>query len=225
MRGALTDARPGTARPHPKDTPMRNRAPFTMLLAGAAGLSLALAAPTAASAHVALASATSTAPGSVSVITFSLGHACDGSPTTAVAIDLPAPMSGVVPTAKAGWQVASETDADGTTVTYTADTPLADGIRDTFDVQAYLPEDATELVMPAVQTCVEGRYAWDGSDDEHPAPTLVLDAGSVDADAAPAAAEEGIDDAARALGVAGLIVGVVGVLVATIAVRRERAAR
>lgn len=205
---------------------MRTRAPFTILLAGAAGLTLALAAPLAASAHVALASATSTAPGTVSVITFSLGHACDGSPTTAVAIDLPAPMSGVVPTAKAGWQVASETDAAGTTVTYTADTPLADGIRDTFDVQAYLPEDATELVMPATQTCVEGGYTWDGSDADHPAPTLVLAAAADEAadEAAPvaASAEAGIDGFARVLGVAGLIVGVVGVLVATIATRRAQ---
>lgn len=206
---------------------MRTRAPFTILLAGAAGLTLALAAPMAASAHVALASATSTVPGTVSVITFSLGHACDGSPTTAVAIDLPAPMSGVVPTAKAGWQVASETDADGTTVTYTAGTPLADGVRDTFDVQAYLPEDATELVMPATQTCVEGGYAWDGSDADHPAPTLVLDAGdAAGAIAAAPVAEAGIDGFARVLGVAGLIVGVVGVLVATIATRRaQQAAR
>jgi len=206
---------------------MRTRAQFTILLAGAAGLTLALAAPMAASAHVALASATSTAPGSVSVITFSLGHACDGSPTTAVAIDLPAPMSGVVPTAKAGWQVASKTDADGTTVTYTADTPLADGIRDTFDVQAYLPEGAAELVMPAQQTCVEGGYAWDGSDSDHPAPTLVLDAGEgAEEIAAPAVAEAGIDGFARVLGVAGLIIGVVGVLVATIATRRaQQAAR
>jgi uncharacterized protein YcnI len=206
---------------------MRTRAPFTILLAGAAGLTLALAAPLAASAHVALASATSTAPGTVSVITFSLGHACDGSPTTAVAIDLPAPMSGVVPTAKAGWQIATETDVDGTTVTYTAETPLADGIRDTFDVQAYLPEDATELVMPAMQTCVEGGYAWDGSDADHPAPTLALDDGAAASEvtAAPAA-EPGIDGFARVLGVAGLIVGVVGVLVATIATRRaQQAAR
>ncbi|GMA29292.1 DUF1775 domain-containing protein [Arenivirga flava] len=202
---------------------MRSRATLTTLLAGAAGLTLALAAPTAASAHVGVASATSTAPGTVSVITFSLGHACDGSPTTSVAIDLPAPMSGVVPTAKAGWQIAAETDADGTTVTYTADEPLADGIRDTFDVQAYLPEGVDELVMPASQTCVEGGYAWDGSDADHPAPTLALTSAEPEA---PTAAEAGIDATARGVGIAGLVVGAVGVLVATIATRRaQRAAR
>lgn len=199
---------------------MRIRATRTTLLAGAAGLALALAAPTAASAHVGVASATSTAPGTVSVITFSLGHACDGSPTTSVAIDLPAPMSGVVPTAKAGWQVAAETDTDGTTVTYTADEPLADGIRDTFDVQAYLPEGVDELVMPATQTCVEGGYAWDGSDADHPAPVLTLVAD--EAAPAPTAAEAGIDATARGMGIAGLIVGAVGVLVATIATRRAQ---
>lgn len=205
---------------------MRIRAIRTTLLAGAAGLTLALALPTAASAHVGVASATSTAPGTVSVITFSLGHACDGSPTTSVAIDLPAPMSGVVPTAKAGWQVAAETGAEGTTVTYTADEPLADGIRDTFDVQAYLPEGVDELVMPASQTCVEGGYAWDGSDADHPAPTLALAEPGDEAAPAPTAAEAGVDATARGMGIAGLVVGTIGVLVATIATRRaQRAAR
>ena len=67
-----------------------------------AGTALALAAPLSASAHV-TASASSTAAGSYSVITFSVPHGCEGSPTTAIAIEIPDDILSVTPTRNPYW--------------------------------------------------------------------------------------------------------------------------
>jgi len=135
-------------------------------VASAAGLALALAAPVAAQAHVEL-EASSTAPAALSVLTFAVGHGCEGSPTTSLAVSFPAEVQAVTPTIKPGWSI-TEAPADagvgaqsadtadtgtgtstgtstgmatGTTVTWTADpgSALPDGFRDTVAVSALLP--------------------------------------------------------------------------------------
>ena len=65
---------------------------------------LALAPAVAASAHVS-ASATSTAAGSYTVVTFSVPHGCDGSPTTAVEIEIPETILSVTPTVNPNWTI------------------------------------------------------------------------------------------------------------------------
>jgi uncharacterized protein YcnI len=114
-------------------------------LAAAAVLTLATAVP--ASAHVTI-TPSGTAAGSYSVLTFSVGHGCEGSPTTRIAIQVPEEITSVTPTRHPFWavEVTTEelaeplTDAHGNTVTerdsvitYTASTPLPDGQRDTFE--------------------------------------------------------------------------------------------
>lgn len=156
---------------HTTCAPTRSRTRTALLrasIAGAAGLALAVGPPTAASAHVDL-EASSTAPATLSVLTFAVGHGCEGSPTTSLAIELPADVQAITPTIKPGWSI-TETPTEpttspgpstgptsdpgtdpgsgtstgtgtgtGTTITYTADTPLPDGYRDTVQISALLP--------------------------------------------------------------------------------------
>jgi uncharacterized protein YcnI len=187
-------------------------------VASAAGLALAVATPLTAQAHVEL-EASSTAPAALSVLTFAVGHGCEGSPTTSLAVTFPAEVQAVTPTVKPGWSltevpavaaVGAETadtstgtgTATGTTVTWTADpgSALPDGFRDTVAVSALLPVGgaAGDLVaFPTVQTCEVGSYDWvelaePGSDAEpaSPAPVLTL----TDADGSGAGASS-TDDA------------------------------
>ena len=167
-------------------------------LVAAGSVAHALAAPTAASAHV-TAAATTTAAGAYTVVTFSLAHGCEGSPTTGLTITIPDGINSVSPTVNPNWDVVKNevaiadpvTDSHGNTATervsdvvYTAKTPLADGYRDTVSLQLQLPEDAAgeTLAFPVLQTCETGSTAWDqptveGEEEpELPAPVIAVTA-------------------------------------------------
>ncbi|SMH29920.1 Uncharacterized protein YcnI [Rathayibacter oskolensis] len=173
-------------------------------LVAAGSVALALSAPAAANAHV-TAAASSTAAGSYTVVTFSLAHGCDGSPTTGLTITMPESVNSVSPTVNPNWDVVKNeveiadpvTDSHGNTATervsdvvYTAKTPLADGYRDTVSLQLQIPEDAAgqTLEFPVLQTCEVGSTAWDqptveGEEEpELPAPAIVVTAGEAGAD-------------------------------------------
>lgn len=160
---------------------------------------LLLTAP-AAQAHVTVSADTATA-GSYAVLTFSVPHGCEGSATTAVAIEIPEEIASVTPTINPSWTVQTTqetldqptTDSHGNevterdaTVTYTAIDPLPADLRDTFELSVLLPQDAagTTLYFPAVQTCEQGETAWvqlpaegqDADQLDHPAPSLTVTA-------------------------------------------------
>lgn len=153
----------------------------------AAATLLALGPAAAASAHVS-ASATSTAAGSQTVVTFSVPHGCEGSPTTQVRIDLPESTPSATPTVNPNWTVEKTVeklaepleDAHGNviaervaSVTYTAiGAGLADGYRDAFELSLRLPagEPGDVVEFPTFQVCVEGSADWVGP--EAPAITL-----------------------------------------------------
>jgi uncharacterized protein YcnI len=168
------------------------------LLAVTAGVSLStlgLAAP--ASAHVTV-TPEETAAGSFTVVTMSVPHGCEGSPTTKVAIQIPEDILAVTPTRNPYYNLAKKmqklpepvTDAHGNEVTervgsvvYTAKTSLPDGQRDAFELSLQLPEKAGEtLAFPAIQTCEKGETAWteiptgdqDEEELEHPAPAFEI---------------------------------------------------
>lgn len=228
----------------------------------AAGL-LALSAPLAASAHVDV-QPTSTAAGSYSLLTFAVGHGCEGSPTTGILIDIPESITSVTPTINPGWRIDKVTDdlaaprADGeagsaatrvSQVRYTADTPLADGLRTTFELSVQLPADAAgqTLAFPVLQTCEVGETDWseaavEGEEEPaHPAPSILVTAATAQSGhghgaavaADPAATDHTMqttgtasstdDVLARVLGSGGLVVGAVGLVVA-LASRRKTAA-
>ncbi|GAA3552057.1 YcnI family copper-binding membrane protein [Nocardioides daeguensis] len=169
---------------------------FTLPTLGAtAALGIVALSAGAASAHVDVAPDT-TAAGSYAVLTFSVPHGCEGSPTTKVAIQMPADIPQVTPSVNPGWTVekVSESlaepleDAHGNAITerisqvvYTARTPLQDGFRDTLALSVQLPEKVGEtLTFPVLQTCAQGETAWnetpaEGQDEEelkNPAPAL-----------------------------------------------------
>jgi uncharacterized protein YcnI len=202
---------------------------------------LALAGP--ASAHVSI-TASETAAGAFTVLTLSVPHGCDGSPTTEVAIKMPDGIAEVTPTRNALYDLETVTsklddpivaeDGDAITegvsqVVYTARTPLPDGQRDTFELSLQIPEDAAgkTLAFPTIQTCEEGSTAWtevaaDGrseDDLEHPAPAFVV-TGATSADA-----EDEDGDSGDLLALAGLVAGLLGLALGAAALARTRGAR
>jgi len=139
-------------------------------------LGLALGPTGPASAHVTV-TPSETAAGAYTVLTFSNGHGCEGSPTTAIRIQIPEGINAVTPTRNDFYEVTKQSerldppveDAHGNqltervaTVTYTARTPLPDGYRDAFELSLQLPEDAAgeTLAFPVIQTCEQGETGW-----------------------------------------------------------------
>jgi uncharacterized protein YcnI len=174
-----------------------------------AGALLALAAPVAANAHVGI-TPNSTAAGSYAVLTFESSHGCDASPTTGFTVDIPEEITSVNPTLEAGWSVEAVTDADDRVeqVVYTADAPIEDGFRSTFEIRVKLPEDAEgeRLEFPVLQTCVEGENDWsqpaadDGEEPEYPAPAIEVTESTGEAHGHGAASGEEGDDHADTAG-------------------------
>lgn len=204
-----------------------------------AGALLALAGPVAAHAHVGV-TPDSTAAGGYAVLTFESSHGCGESPTTAFTVDIPEQVTSVNPTLHAGWTVESVTDADEriSQVVYTADTPIEDGFRSTFELRVMLPEDAEgeRLEFPVLQTCVEGENDWsqspadDGEEPEYPAPAIEVTESTGDAhghgaetaadtddhgdgDTASAADVAAADPAGDAVDVLARVVGIAGLAV------------
>jgi periplasmic copper chaperone A len=206
-----------------------------------AGLALAIAVPLSASAHVGV-DASSSAAGSYTVLTFSVPHGCDGSPTQKIAISIPESIVEATATVNPNWTISEVTEAlsepltaeDGDPITdrvsqivYTAkDAPLPADQRDTFELALVLPDGSVgdRVEFPVEQTCTDSTVAWDG--DEVPAVTLTAAAessGHDHGDAAPADVSATDDVLARLLGIGGLVVGAIGIVLA--ATSRRTAAK
>jgi len=149
----------------------------------------AAAASGAATAHVSLQPATAVA-GAEETLRFVVGHGCDGKPTTALRVELPASLSAVEPPAKDGWTVSLERLGDGgVAVTWRGE--LAPHQADGFAVHARLPAKAGPLAFAAAQTCGATTVRWDeatpagGPRPAHPAPSLTLTLAGEPAAAAP----------------------------------------
>jgi len=198
--------------------------------------------------------------GAFTVLTMSVPHGCDGSPTTKVEIQMPESVLSVTPTRNSFYDVESTigqldepvTDAHGnevtertSTVVYTANTPLPEGQRDTFELSFQVPDAEGEtLAFPTVQTCEQGETGWvelpeEGQDPEeleHPAPIFEILPAAEGGDhhaADSASAEEASDDTqeaaattedsdSNALGWAGLVAGVLGLVAGGTALIRSR---
>jgi uncharacterized protein YcnI len=157
--------------------------PRTLVLGSVAGLALAVGAPLAASAHVHVDPGTASA-GSTETLTFAFSHGCDGSPTAALAIDIPEGVGNATPIVQGGWTIDREAAADGvpTRVVFTADAPIDDGLKATVSMDVLFDESAagTSLAFPVTQICVTGETAWtqvaedgeDAHDLEAPAPVV-----------------------------------------------------
>lgn len=160
------------------------------------GLSaLALAAPALpAAAHIVLAEPTAR-PGSYYAGFFRVSHGCDGSPTTALRIEIPAGIVMAKPQPKPGWTLKVEkaplpkpAPGEGgamltervTAITWSG--RLGAEEFDQFGVMVKLPTEAGPLYFPAVQTCERGEQRWTDVPAAgqawhaipHPAPILTL---------------------------------------------------
>lgn len=182
-----------------------------------AAITLSLVGP--ASAHVTATPSTSAA-GAYTVATFSVGHGCEGSPTTAIEIQVPESVLSVTPSRNPFYDVEKTmeeldepiTDSHGNEVTervasivYTAETPLPDGQRDYFELSFQVPDAEGEtLAFPTIQTCEDGETGWtqvpaDGQDAdelETPAPAFEITAASAEGGHGSDAEESSVEQSA-----------------------------
>jgi len=203
----------------------------------AAGVTLALAAPLAASAHVTL-DVTTAEAGSFALISFKVPNESATESTTKVSVTLPSdtPFEYVSYVPVPGW-TAEVTD---TGVTWTADeaSAITDGQLQLFPLSVGPIPDTGSIVLPVEQTYSDGTVvSWSdtGDDAENPAPVLYVndapapdhhdgaddDATTIDVDDSHTAADSD-DVLARVLGIGGLVLGVIA-LVVVLAGRRKSA--
>ena len=159
------------------------------LVAGAA--LVALAGP--ASAHVEP-TPSEVPAGSTQIISFTVPHGCDGSPTTKIDMKIPSGVTVAKAVYVSGWTVTTTKgpitpykDADGnqiteavTEVTWTGG-PVPDDQVAVFGLSVAFPDKEGEsFSFPTVQTCETGSTSWieatppGGTEPEHPAPTVTL---------------------------------------------------
>jgi uncharacterized protein YcnI len=159
-----------------------------------AAIVAALAAVPAATAHVGPTKTTAHA-GSYDIIGFTVPHGCEGSPTRAVSIQIPAGVTSAKPRPKPGWRITIKRgklpqpvkDFAGNTVTtgvlevtWTGG-PLPDAWFDTFELNLGLPDTPGKtLYFKTLQRCAKGVHRWvqipvkgQGEPDE-PAPAVKL---------------------------------------------------
>lgn len=164
----------------------------SLLIVGAAIASLVVIGT--AAAHIG--TTPSKAPaGQTSVIGFTVGHGCEGSPTRSVTIRLPAGITSAKPRPKQGWTIQIKRgrlpqpvkDFDGNTVrtgvleVTWAGGNLPDAYYDTFELRLGLPNaPGRTLYFPTVQRCAKGVHRWIAiprkgqPEPEEPAPAVTL---------------------------------------------------
>ncbi len=108
---------------------------------------------------------------------FRVGHGCDGSPTTAIKVFMPAGFSGARPMPKPGWTLATRVEKlarpytshgkpvteDVAEVSWTAtsrDSWLPDAWYDEFVLRGGLPATAGPMWFRVVQVCETGSIDW-----------------------------------------------------------------
>ncbi len=164
----------------------------TFLIAAAAVASLIVVGT--AAAHVG--TTPSKAPaGQTSVIGFTIGHGCDGSPTRSVTIRIAAGVTSAKPKPKAGWRITIKRgklpqpvkDFNGNTITTGvlqvtwSGGNLPDAWFDTFELNLGMPNTPGKtLFFPTVQRCAKGVHRWieiprkGQPEPEAPAPGVTL---------------------------------------------------
>lgn len=146
--------------------------------------------------------------GESTVLTFSVGHGCAGSPTNSMKFQVPASVLNAQPLVKPGWDLTVDREQLATpvesshgdpqtdrvavvTFTATEGNALPNEYRDTFSLSLRAPDEEGELFFKVVQGCETGENAWieewDGTGEEpdHPAPSVRVVAASA------AAADDG----------------------------------
>jgi uncharacterized protein YcnI len=127
-----------------------------------------------------------------------VSHGCEGSPTTAIRVEIPDGVYTARPQPKPGWTLEIERETlsapvavEGGAITERVSAvtwrgELADELFDQFGLMLKLPETSGPLYFPAVQTCADGSQAWTEIPPEgqawgsvpHPAPVVNLQGAS-----------------------------------------------
>ncbi|GAB2920618.1 YcnI family protein [Rhodococcus aerolatus] len=231
--------------------PTRRRVALRVAATGTTTALLGLAAAGAASAHVVV-DGTDTRQGGYGVVTLRVPTESDTASTTGVTVRLPTdtPLASVRTTPVPGWSVAVDGGDTPTAITWTAQPGggLGPGQFGLFPFTAGPLPTADELALPTTQTYSDGTsVSWDeptpadGTEPEHPVPTLALAAATggdpdgaapatgsggagVSAQAEPAAqtAAAPADGTARWLGGTGLVLGAAGLVLGAGALVRSR---
>lgn len=106
-----------------------------------------------------------------------IGHGCQGSPTTAVKVFIPAGFRGAKPQPKPGWTLATRIEKlakpydshgrsiaeDVTEIVWTAaskDSALPDAHFDEFVLRGSLPAEPGPMWFKVLQTCEKGSWEW-----------------------------------------------------------------
>jgi copper(I)-binding protein len=88
-----------------------------------------------------------------------IGHGCDGAPTTAVSVRIPAGLGGAQPQLKPGWTVSmKEGTATWTAASKEAALPAKE--RGEFAIKGTLPADAGPMWFKVLQTCDQASLDW-----------------------------------------------------------------
>jgi len=160
MSSALPSALPAYVRRTTRPT-------VATVAALAVALGLALAPMTVAGAHVGIMSATTT--GADTEVRFRFDHGCDGSPTTAMDIQLPTGATTVASELPTGWAL---TGGDGTA--RLSGPPIPDDGDITFTLTITGHDTSVQHLVPVLQQCPDGELAWIDADgaSAYPAPVL-----------------------------------------------------
>jgi uncharacterized protein YcnI len=163
-----------------------------VLVALSAGVLAVLVSATAAWAHVDP-DPPAVQAGTKATVQLGIEHGCGTSPTTAVAMKIPATIIDAKPVGKAGWT----SEVAGGEIRYTGGS-LDAATADHFDLTFTAPATPGPVTIPVVQTCTVGENAWidvvtEGKPEpEHPAPVIKITAGPpTAADLAPASDDGG----------------------------------
>lgn len=144
---------------------------------------------------------------------FKVPHGCDGSPTTAIKVEVPEGVIGVKPMPKPGWEVSMEKGAYARTYDFYHGAKVSEGVKtvtwsggkladehfDEFVLSVFLTDAfaaGQTIHFPVQQTCVSGSKSWsevaaEGQDPhalKTPAPALRIAAD--EAAPSPAAAAQ-----------------------------------
>ena len=122
-------------------------------------LVLALAAPTAAFAHV-TPNPNAVEAGSRPQVSFRVGHGCEGQATTALRIEIPAGVEEVRPRPAPGWKLEIAKDKDGHATSVTWRGRLPDDQFDVFEISFRAPAKEGKLTFATLQTCGAKRAEW-----------------------------------------------------------------
>lgn len=141
--------------------------------------------------------------GTSTVLTFSVGHGCEGSPTTSMKFQVPEGVINAQPLVKPGWDIAIDREQLATPLESAHGDPQTDRVavitftaidgyaipndyRDTFSMSLRAPETEGELFFKVVQGCETGENPWieewdgTGTEPDHPAPSVKVVAGATD---------------------------------------------